>query len=113
MTTVYTVLLWGALAGGIIPSAWFLLWARPSWPPKSPAFVVSGLVLVILLLYVRVGVPLALRGGVPTYRGVLDASIAIGLAIGCDALLIALLWKFRRYRAAWRASANQHDHTDK
>lgn len=107
MTVIYTVLLWAALAGGIVPSVWFLLWARPSWPPKSPAFAVSGLVLVILLLYARVGLALAVRGGVPTYRGLLDASIGIGLAILCDALLIALLLWFRRFRAAWRASANK------
>jgi hypothetical protein len=108
LTTIYTVLLWAALAGGIVPSVWFLLWARPSWPPKSPAYVVSGLVLVILLLYVRVGVPLALRGGVPAYRGLVEAGFAIGLALVCDAWLIALLLKFRQYRAAWRAAANKN-----
>lgn len=108
MTAIYTVLIWVALVGGVVPSCWFLLWARPSWPPKSPAYVVSGLVLVILLLYIRVGVPLALRGWVPAYRGLVEAGFAIGLAFGCDALLIALLLKFRAYRAEWRAAANKH-----
>lgn len=108
MTAIYTVLLWISLVGGFVPSTWFLLGARPSWPPRSPAYLVSGLVFVIWLLYVRVGLGLVVRGGVPAYRGPLDAAISIGLALGCDALLITLLWTFRRYRARL-ASENKHD----
>lgn len=108
MNVLYTVALWLALAGGIIPSTWFLLRARPSWPPRSPALLVSGLVFVIWLLYIRSVFSLAVGGWAPIYRGPGSAVFVIAVTAVCDGLLVGLLLTFRRFRAAWRAEMDKH-----
>lgn len=113
MNVLYTVALWAAMAGGVIPSTWFLARARPSWPPRSPALLVSGLVFVIWLLYVRSVVSLAVSGWAPAYHGPASAVFVIALTAVCDALLIGLLLTFRRFRAAWRAEMDKHTKEDR
>lgn len=96
-----TVLLWGSLAAGIVPMTWFLARFRPSWPIKSPAYLISGLVLAILIAYLRVGVVIAIRGWVPRMYGFWDAFFSITPLLIVDVMVIALLINFRRFRAAW------------
>ncbi|MFD9949810.1 hypothetical protein ACFWYW_55925 [Nonomuraea sp. NPDC059023] len=101
MTWVNTILLWGGLLGGIVPMSWFLIKFRPAWPIRSPAYLISGLVLAIWIAYVRVAAVLAIRGWVPRMDGIADAAASILPLILVDAMVIALLVKFSRFKAAY------------
>lgn len=98
------LLLWAALIAGIVPMSWFLVQFRPSWPIKSPAYLINGLMLAIWLGYVRVGAVLAIRGWMPRVDGWADALASIVPLLVIDAMVIGLLVSFLRYKAAWRAA---------
>lgn len=104
MTIFVTVLLWGSLVAGLIPMTMFLSAFRPSWPIKSPAYLISGLVLAIWIGYVRIGAVLAIRGWVPRMDGWADTIASIGPLIVIDGVVIGLLVAFLRYRTAWRTA---------
>jgi hypothetical protein len=98
------VLLWAALMAGIVPMSWFLVQFRPSWPIKSPAYLINGLMLAIWIAYIRVAVVLAIRGWMPRMDGWADALASIVPLVVVDAMVIGLLASFMRYRNAWRAA---------
>jgi hypothetical protein len=110
--TLIGVVLWAGLLGGLVTAAWFLLTFRPAWPPRSPAFVVWGLVGVIGVLYGRHALLLAVRGWMPQYEGAGDAVISLTLLALADAALIALLVKFQQFRTAWRAELRRRKEED-
>ncbi|MBP2704385.1 hypothetical protein JOL79_11230 [Microbispora sp. RL4-1S] len=103
MIPLTTVLLWAALVTGLLPASLFLTGFRPSWPPRSPAFTVAGLVLVVWLLYARIALLVAIRGWTAHFDGWPDAVVSIGFAGVCDTFLIYLLVVFRKFKAAWLA----------
>ncbi|GAA0403205.1 hypothetical protein GCM10009530_64000 [Microbispora corallina] len=107
MIPLTTVLLWAALLAGLVPATLFLASFRPSWPPRSPAFTVSGLVLVVWLLYARVALLIAVRGWVGHFAGWSDATISIGFTAVCDTFLIYLLVVFRKFKATWVAEMDR------
>lgn len=110
--TLLGLVLWAGLITGLVSSVWFLASFRPSWPPRSPAFVVSGLVGVIALLYGRAALLLAVRGWVPRYEGAWDAVISLSFVALSDVALIALLVQFQRFRTAWHAEMRRHREED-
>lgn len=112
MTLMTTVLLWTALVAGLVPMTWFLTQFRPSWPIRSPAYLISGLVLAIWLGYVRVGVVLAIRGWVPRMDSWVDATASVVPLLVIDAMVIGLLVSFLRYRSAWRTAMNTFSKED-
>ncbi|MFI6510148.1 hypothetical protein ACIBCT_21290 [Streptosporangium sp. NPDC050855] len=101
---ITTVLLWTSLVAGLIPMTWFLAQFRPSWPIRSPAYLISGLMLAIWIAYVRVGVVLAIRGWIPRMDSWVDATASIVPLMVVDAMVIGLLVSFLRYRTAWRSA---------
>jgi hypothetical protein len=110
---ITTVVVWVSIVAGFIPMSWFLTQFRPSWPIKSPAYLISGLMLAIWLGYVRIGAVLAIRGWVPRVDGWLDALVSIVPLLVIDAMVIGLLVSFLRYKAAWRAAMDNFDKGDR
>lgn len=106
---VTTILVWVSLVAGIVPMTWFLAKFRPSWPVRSPAYLISGLVLAIWIGYVRVGAVLAIRGWVPRMDGFADAAASIGPLLLIDAIVIGLLISFLRFRTAWLAAMEKKE----
>lgn len=104
MNVITTVVVWGCLLAGFAPTSLFLVQFRPSWPIKSPAYLISGLMLAIWLGYVRIGAVLAIRGWVPRMDGWADALASILPLVAIDAMVVGLLVSFLRYRSAWRAA---------
>lgn len=108
MTWVTSVLVWVSLVAGVVPMSLFLAKFRPSWPIKSPAYLISGLVLAVWIGYVRIGAVLAIRGWVPRMDGLADAAASIVPLLVIDAMVIGLLVSFLRFRAAWMAAMNDN-----
>lgn len=104
MNVITTVLLWFSLVAGMVPMTWFIAQFRPAWPIKSPAYLISGLVSACWLGYVRIGAVLAIRGWVPRMDSWVDATASIVPLLVIDAMVIALLVSFLRYRTAWRTA---------
>lgn len=99
---VAVVLWWVALLGGLIPTSWFLWRFRPAWPIRRPSLVINGLVFVAWLGYVRSLVTVIVAAGwVPTFKGVGDAVVRLGLGGIIDTVLIMLLIAFLKYRQEW------------
>lgn len=108
MNMATTVLIWVVVICGLVPSFGFLFTHRPTRPWRTQAKLVTALVMVPTLLYVRAGLVLVTHGGVPSLTGTLDRIISIGLGLLCDWLFISLWMNFRRYRAAWDEEEQQH-----
>ncbi|MEU8279805.1 hypothetical protein ACFYOK_04600 [Microbispora bryophytorum] len=96
--TLTTVTWWAIIAGGLIPTSWFLVRFRPAWPLRRPSLIVNGLVGVIWLVYLRSALLLATNGGTPKYTSPIDMGISVVLGVAADGLLILLLSEFLRYR---------------
>ncbi|MGI5162603.1 hypothetical protein [Microbispora sp. CA-102843] len=96
--TLIAVTWWAILAGGLIPTSWFLVRFRPAWPIRRPSLIVNGLVSVIWLVYLRSALLLATNGWTPKYTGTVDTVIIVGLGAAADWLLILLLATFLDYR---------------
>jgi uncharacterized membrane protein YkvI len=109
MTWATTVLVWASLLAGIVPMSLFMAKFRPSWPIRSPAYLISGLVLAIWIGYVRIGAVLAIRGWVPRMDGLADAAASIVPLLVIDAMVIGLLVSFLRFRTAWIAAMDNKD----
>jgi hypothetical protein len=103
MLAVITALTWLVLAGGLIPSAAFLITHRPTRPWRTQAVVVNALVLIPFLLYLRAVIALALNHGIPRQHGLVDSGISILMGSVIDWLFIYMWVRFRQYRAAWSA----------
>ncbi|MEU8196327.1 hypothetical protein AB0C10_21325 [Microbispora amethystogenes] len=96
--TLHAVIWWAILAGGLVPTTWFLIRFRPAWPIRRPSLIVNGLVGVIWLIYLRSALLLALGGGRPRYTGPVDTAIVIVLGLAADLLLVLMLATFLDYR---------------
>lgn len=109
---ITTVLLWIALGAGIVPTAWFVLQFRPSWPiteAKWAALIIWALPASVLLGYLRIAVVLALRGGVARPLSWVDATVSILPLVVIDAAVIPLLLLARKYRARWMARRREEE----
>ncbi|MEV7804977.1 hypothetical protein AB0O28_18710 [Microbispora sp. NPDC088329] len=96
--TLITVTWWAILAGGLVPTTWFLVRFRPAWPIRRPSLIVNGLVGVIWLAYLRSALLLATNGWTPKYTGAINTVIMVVLGVAADWLLILLLATFLDYR---------------
>lgn len=99
--SLWTVVWWALMAGGLIPTTWFLVRFRPRWPLRSPSLVVNGLVLIAWIFYMRSAAVIVANGGTPTFRGPADIAIRLGSMVLVDPLLIGLLALFLKYRRRW------------
>ena len=112
MNVIATVLLWTALVAGLLPMTWFLIQFRPSRPIRSPAYLISGLMLAILIGYARIATILAIRGWVPRMDSWMDATASIVPLLVIDAMVIGLLVSFLRYRTVWRTAMDSFSKGD-
>lgn len=99
---VVAVVWWALVLGGLVPATLFLVRFHPRWPLRRPSLIVSGLVLVVWLMYVRSAAAVAAGGWVPRYRDGLGLVIELAVIGVADWLLILMLSTFLRYRRQWR-----------
>jgi hypothetical protein len=98
---ITTVLTWLIIVVGLATSATFFVWHRPARPWRTQAKIVTLLVALPSLMYLRSAIVLAIHGGRPRLTGVVDSVISIGTGAVIDALFIWLVVALRTYRHHW------------
>jgi hypothetical protein len=107
--TAVVVAWWLVVAGGLIPTSWFLYRFRPAWPIREPSLIVNGMVFLAWINYLRPALVVAASGGVPRFPSAAGAVISIVIGAAADYLLIRLLVAFLRYRKQWQARQGKGD----
>lgn len=97
-----TVTLFVLYALGALFAFAFLASHRPRNWARSEALNAAGWIIVVLIVFVRGLVLIALHGGARAPEGVADAVVSLGSLAAVDALVLFRLASFLRFRRGQR-----------